>query len=929
MSTTVGTEIEVNMTQPTHDESGQKLASRSAVSFIRLSFLLSAWVVMFIAAGQSAAGADPAIPANEWTKLDKATVGPRGNPPLVYDSASKRFMVLGGSLAWPDYPKPHPFDELALDLSAGQWENWMPAGKDWGPPVGDVKAPNWKSESWGLIDRDGLVRPNMTTYRGGFYYNQYAWDPITNRAYFFARGSTFSYDPKSRAWKDHVPTTNPCGKGGAPLLWGSMCADPVNKTILLFGGGNVMTDRGDPGTWTYDPATNTWSELKFTSAVLDGLSAKCEQHHEAAKRLAEALRARYYRADLPTDRSAKLDEVAVKLALDVAIMTMELAAVATRTDASAQEKLQIGWVRPANNRGSAALGQVKTLATGSVSVEAIKAADDACEALQDALNALAIQPPQRARSPMVYDAEHKQIVLFGGDQLDRLLADTWVFDCATKRWIQKRPATGPSPRGGHSLVYLPKAKKVLLFGGFGYTSSPEYCASQYRPLPFEMWAYDVAANRWDPVKRIADAKSAPAQAAPGTVSAAAADENDLVVALSQVGYAPPATWAFRADLSAIAPSPVIATTQPGVLPGAVEVRKGPFVPEFYDQASQPDQAAAEAKLKDLPANTWTRLTPPRAPNIDRCWGTAAYSPDHDVIMHWSGGHSSHGGTEVVRYHPGLDRWSLAEASEQPLDFDYSNDGTPGQWSFHRRPWMTGHTYHSYGYCPALKRMVFAGKGDRSYLFDPALGDWETRTLANPFSGSFYTATVVSTPKGAAVWANIPSDSTTSRLWRINAEKLAWDPLPLKGKLPYISADCSGMTYDSKRDRLLCFSSFAKGDVAAYDFASGEAKQLDPAGRDKATAPSRETAYLPDVDAVLIGARVEGGQWLLYDCGKNAWFGVQLAGTDPIGGGTGKGFHNSLGLMYDSNRKLIWTLGQRSEVTVLRFDPKSAKLAELK
>jgi len=53
-------------------------------------------------------------------------------------------------------------------------------------------------------------------------------------------------------------------------------------------------------------------------------------------------------------------------------------------------------------------------------------------------------------------------------------------------------------------------------------------------------------------------------------------------------------------------------------------------------------------------------------------------------------------------------------------------------------------------------------------------------------------------------------------------------------------------------------------------------------------PSRETIYLPELDAVLIGARVmvDGKQlWALYDCGKNAWFGVELPGADPIGKGT--------------------------------------------
>ncbi|HEX5273087.1 MAG TPA: hypothetical protein VFW33_21470 [Gemmataceae bacterium] len=38
--------------------------------------------------------------------------------------------------------------------------------------------------------------------------------------------------------------------------------------------------------------------------------------------------------------------------------------------------------------------------------------------------------PQRANSRLVYDPEAKKVLLFGGDALDHLLADTWAFDVA-------------------------------------------------------------------------------------------------------------------------------------------------------------------------------------------------------------------------------------------------------------------------------------------------------------------------------------------------------------------------------------------------------------------------------------------------------------------------------------------------------------------
>ena len=59
---------------------------------------------------------------------------------------------------------------------------------------------------------------------------------------------------------------------------------------------------------------------------------------------------------------------------------------------------------------------------------------------------LDVQPPPRANSRLAYDPAAKKIVLFGGDQLDQLLADTWAFDVTTQKWEEKKPASSPSPR---------------------------------------------------------------------------------------------------------------------------------------------------------------------------------------------------------------------------------------------------------------------------------------------------------------------------------------------------------------------------------------------------------------------------------------------------------------------------------------------------
>jgi hypothetical protein len=873
----------------------------------------------------------PRLGVNTWVKLDKARIGPRGDPALVFDPVARRFLVLGGGISWPIYGKqPHPFDDLALDRSAGEWENLFPANKNWGPKFGAAKPSLFKNEVFTLTDKEGNVRPNLSTYRGVYYYNQYAYDSDRKRVYFHARGQTFSYDPAARRWQDLAPATSPTGgQEKPPLLWGSMCYDPVNKKVLLFGGGNVMTERGDPGTWTYDPASNTWRQLQFRSAVLDRPRQQCEKIHARSKGLAQAVRARHFHAELLEQKKVNLSKNANQLADDVGALRAALTKAESRADK--QEKLQIVWAMSEIDTAKAKLQLARRSLAQKAHAKGIQTVELAKRALDSACAALALQPPQRALSRMVYDPVNRQIVLFGGDQLDRLLADTWVFDCASRRWQEKRPARGPSPRGGHALVYLAKSKKILLFGGYTYTSKTEYCAGQYEPLPYEMWAYDPSSNKWALVRHLEDMKRVPYQRAfymSFSTHPAEADPKDIVVAIGQLGGTQAAnaeTWVCQVDA---ARTDSEGTAKYGVKVGTFTERKGPFVPAYFDDGPSPDPASAAARLKDLPANTWVSIVPPRRPNQDRCWGTAVYSPDHDVIMHWSGGHSSHCGTEVVCYHPGIDRWSLAAACELPLEFTYTNDQTPGQWSFQHRPWMTGHTYRSYGYDPVLKKMLFSAKGQCTYLFDPAAGDWEKRTVANPFDGMMYQVRLCSTPRGAVAWANLLTDRTSSGLWQMDAARLMWKRLPLTGKLPRLSGDQHGLAYDSKRNRLLTFGGTDRdsgGDVIVYDRKTGAAKRLRPNGRRQAALPSRETMYLPGADMVLIEAQVKGKRWLTYDCATNAWLAVRFAGPDLIGNQV---FNNSLGLMYDPNRRLAWTLGQHSEVWVLRFDRKTADVQPL-
>jgi hypothetical protein len=736
--------------------------------------------------------------ANTWTRLEQGDIpGQRWDVPLGYAPELGRFLVLGGRTSWGEYRKePRPYDQLALDGKEGRWENWFPRGKDWGPRFGPCKAPSWKDERFDLIDAGANVRPNWTVYGTFSLGTKYDYDPDTRTFVFYAGGRTFRYDSGERVWTDLRPKTHPEKELGGVLLWGSMCYDRHNKRFVLFGGGNVQSERGDPGTWTYTPATNIWEQLKL-------------------------------------DR----------------------------------------------------------------------------------------QPPQRANSRLVYDPEAKKVVLFGGDALNHLLADTWVFDVAAQKWEQRRPKLSPSPRAGHALLWLPKVKKVLLVGGYGYTSGTGYVESLYRRLPFETWAYDTTTDVWELLSRCPSEKDCPQGPVNGFLPAAVSG-SDVVVALggNRTWICPVA--ADRADAAG--------TAKYGVKPGTTERRTGPHDPAWYREGLPPaDPVRTERELGGLPANTWVERQVLKLPRPNMDWGSAVFAPELDLLVRFSGGHSAYSGTAPQVYDVKANRWSIPFAPEYPIEYVYSNDQVHGEWSFGRNPWMTGHTYKATGYDPNLKALVFAPH-EYTYFFEPKAGRWSRSPERNPYRPDFYTNTVCATPQGAVVWAD-RREKEGAALWQLDAASGRWKALPLKGALPPKSPDHHGLAYDAKRYRLLFFSDLgkSKGDVAAYEFGSGEAKWLDAAGKAAAAVPSRETAYLPDADAVLVGAHVDvGGKllWPLYDCAKNTWFGVELAGTDPVGKGK---FNNSMGLMYDPGRKLVWAVGQNGHLFTLRFDSKQAKLHPLR
>jgi N-acetylneuraminic acid mutarotase len=143
---------------------------------------------------------------------------------LTYEPATGRLLLFGG------WDGAEFFDTIwSYDLAANTW-----AGLDTGgnpPSARALHSVVYLSDAGKLLMFGG--------YNGSVYL-----------------GDTWAYDVAADSWTDLAPSGNvPEARDGHSLVY-----DASNKKVYLFGGWNGAKEFSD--TWVYDPAANTWTELR-------------------------------------------------------------------------------------------------------------------------------------------------------------------------------------------------------------------------------------------------------------------------------------------------------------------------------------------------------------------------------------------------------------------------------------------------------------------------------------------------------------------------------------------------------------------------------------------------------------------------------------------------------------------------------------------
>ncbi len=687
------------------------------------------------------------------------------------------------------------------------------------------------------------------------------------------------------------------------VIWGAECRQPEGSG-LAFGGQDQDADDGRPHTRLL--IDGDWKaihrELRANNPN-EKLHGQVWLLSRQAKSILARARAIYFKG-LPADEEAS--RVKRKVAADLSQLEKAINTIVPNLPIDLEDTYARAQVCAAGLYLQTARKSSPTLDNG-ISPGSLKSLHQVQIQLELAAETLAAEPPPRAmncgaeRLPnrqtgpagdtLVYDPKTKLYIVFGGDHLDYLTNDTWVFDPAKRRWFQRHSQGAPPPRANHRLEALGDGT-IRMMGGFTYSSNTDYVGGQYIDLDDGEWVFDVTKDEWRGRKLVA---------------------SDTRV-----------------------------------------YRTGPFHPDFYLQGPKPDAAKFEKWLSEIPVNQWVSTNPPHLPRLNRDWGTARIDPDRDMILRWSGGHSAHGGTDVLHFHFSTNRWELPFPVEFPLGQLYSNTSYPNGFNFNRRPWMTGHTYQNYEYDPPSKKMIKAGRPRHFYVYDPDVGDWIGRgkkPAAMQYNSCFYTLTLTATPHGVICWdkngrVHRYVGSRSRETSDVNSHEFGygkWIELDLTGdKLPGAYVDNSTIAYDSKRDRVLMINTLGygkpfDGQIWSLDLKTNSVKGLAPQGREHATrfANIDKCCYDAASDLLLVGTYLkDAGEHTptpAFDCENNRWVTLDIKySTGKRSGNTTRAFPHvrSDGLMFDSRRNLIWGTNTNSQVYVLRLDLKRADVQPL-
>ncbi len=683
-------------------------------------------------------------------------------------------------------------------------------------------------------------------------------------------------EPEARGKAYPVPAPNyyDSDKTG-PICWGWTC-ELSDGSGLAFGGIDQRADDGRPHTRVKEGGQ--WKSIVEELRKANGLQKRFADVwalREACKDALAKARHIYFEGRTAEEEARLLaagaDPAVEKLVKDLAALATELKGL------PGLGEYEAGQVRFALKHLEAAAGLVKPIG-GRTSPEGLAAMRQAQIRLELAAEAFDAVPPARACSRIAFEPKTKQYVLFGGTHFDYVTNDTWVFDPARRRWLQRHPESAPEPRGDHHLEAAGDGK-VAMRGGYTHGT---------RPLWVHMgparWIYDVEKNAWT-----ADGHQEKA-VAPDSRTYISAPENFMK------GPRPDAA-AQEAKLKAL-PANTWVAMKPAIPLGGRDWGTMPFDDQhdllYCYAGGHSSYGGCDVARYHRSTDRWEISDPVELP-LGGCGSNECYPS----------------GVTFNR-RPWCRKHVWNSQAYDPVTGRLVNAGVAGSVP------------------------------DRNfYLYDPDKADWTARhPVPEEYDNGAGSNQLRPTKHGLLAWnrrrgqGHVWLLNAKSLAW----EKVAFQgALPQSERDAcgmFYDSRRDRMLFFAPREGAGSYD----GQIYALDFAAKKVELLDPEGMGKFKKwnfLAKECTYHPDSDMVIWGERLWAREvsakplpdlFPAYDVAKNRWLLIRI----PVEKGAVLPYLSGV-ITWDPQRQLFWAADANASggVSVLRFDPAKAEIAPMK
>ena len=240
------------------------------------------------------------IAANTWAKMLPAESPGMGEGPMAYDSAEDRTIYYAGNrihVPGDTSPFSQANQTWAYDYNTDTWTDLhaigTPSGLMGARMVYDTKADRmilfgglkvplptnfvpknliFPTDTWSYdFNKNTWTNMQPKSSPPGSNYIQMTYDAKSDRVLMFGAcggmgvvwgdDNVWAYDYKANTWTIQKPTVSPIMRD-----YGAMAYDPAMDRAFLFGGAtadDIATPFDD--LWSYDYASQTWEQIKFTS----------------------------------------------------------------------------------------------------------------------------------------------------------------------------------------------------------------------------------------------------------------------------------------------------------------------------------------------------------------------------------------------------------------------------------------------------------------------------------------------------------------------------------------------------------------------------------------------------------------------------------------------------------------------------------------